>query len=597
MSLIFDSIVLAEFSSDKIIKFLHRYKINVSSTELDEIIKNSYSTEQVKDQLLASNPSSRIIMNNLERFVARYWELNFPDKLSIEKIFFEITKDFIDKMDFKSLGKVLVKFAESFARFKALMTNNTTKDEIINRYSMFLKNWFISYLLVFYNVSVHSELVINAFESFESFLKDDINFLQDPDLSFIFELTKIKIEYNFLSKDKAYELLTDFSSRYPSSHGVLFLKGLLLSFDFDLTEFTEYISNLNSFLKDPDYFFDDYELERLIILLENISEKGHQKQNSLLKSSIETAKMLQDRFAKAKKTKKEKFNDESDIIIQNISLFPAITIINKTVENNVLKNYKKYQYKFGFYEILEQILKKDIPIKITFECVNCALIYSEEFKQIVSPDIINNLLKNKPALADNGTFLFDQEIVCPGCASFKFAFEKYSRLFLINLYSYASSKAKKEKSDKSLYDIKDPENPVIVTQLEFNFIKKPKNLYDAIDQLVKAIKKHPKDGKYLKEKGDILMLLNDYNEAKKSYLDALEKDPNDFETMLRILKILKERKQFDQCKKIIYDIIAKIGDNESLFTVNYPLLKELQKLVNEIKDSKLSRQYKTFIEK
>ena len=348
-------------------------------------------------------------MNNLERYIARYWEINFPDKLNLEKIFFEITDDFIDKMDYKNLEKLLVKFNDSFDKFKRLLSS-VSKDEILKQYNLFLKNWFITYLLVFYNVLVHSNLVTESFKSFELFLKDEVNFLNDPDLTVIFELTKIKLEYFFLSKEKAIQLLKDFSSRYSSNHGVLLLKGLFLSFDFNLNDFTEYIKILSSFLKDPDYFFDDYELERLLILLEKFADKGHQKQNTSLKSIIETAKILQDRFTKAKESKKEKFNDESDIVIQNINLFPAITITNKIVENSILKNFKKYQYKFGFYDILEQILKKDIPIIVSFECVNCAIVYSDEFKQVIFPDVVNELLKNKPDLVDNGTILFDHEI-------------------------------------------------------------------------------------------------------------------------------------------------------------------------------------------
>ena len=108
-------------------------------------------------------------MNNLERYIARYWELNFPDKLNLEKIFFEITDDFIDKMDYKNLEKLLVKFNDSFDKFKRLLSS-VSKDEILKQYNLFLKNWFITYLLVFYNVLVHSNLVTESLKSFELFL-------------------------------------------------------------------------------------------------------------------------------------------------------------------------------------------------------------------------------------------------------------------------------------------------------------------------------------------------------------------------------------------------------------------------------------------
>lgn len=594
MSYNFESVVLQEFSADKIIKFLQRFKINISSAELDAILASSYSTKQVTDNLLAKYPTSRIIINNLERYITRYWEITFPEGLFLEKVLYEMHLSFIDRLDSKLLVNQLTKYEEVFQKINFFISDLGSKVDLKQHteFCMNLRSWLVSYLLLLYNVNLKSARYLEAFEHLENFYKSDLNSIDNQELKSVFDITKIKLSYYSFSKEDASKFLKEFINNYPTNHGILFLKGSFLIMDFKIEDFDEYLSFVTSFLKENYHFFDEYELEQLSILLESIGEKGRQKNNKILNNLIETVKSFQTKYARQNEGKKEKFNDEQDITIQNIHLFPVITISNKLMENNILKNFKKFQYKYTLYEIFEKILLKEIQVTLSFECSNCGVIYSDEFKRIRFPSNLNDLIKNKSNIIDNGTVLFDHEVFCPACSSFKFAIEKYSKLFLNNLLSYTSSQTKEEK-----YDIKDEKNPIIVVKLELNYVKKPKTLTDSIEQLDKLIQKNPSESKFFKERANQYLYLNDYNEARKDYLKAFDINPKDAEPALGLLKIFQERKQFDQCKKIIYDVISKMSKDGELFMDNFQILKNIQEVVKELKDSKLNRQYQAFLEK
>ena len=74
------------FSSEKILKSLKRFNINISKLDLDNIIKDSYSVQQVTDYLIRMFNPTDLIISNLYKFIEQYWERNFSFYWSVEKI-------------------------------------------------------------------------------------------------------------------------------------------------------------------------------------------------------------------------------------------------------------------------------------------------------------------------------------------------------------------------------------------------------------------------------------------------------------------------------------------------------------------------------
>ena len=181
--------------------------------------------------------------------------------------------------------------------------------------------------------------------------------------------------------------------------------------------------------------------------------------------------------------------------------------------------------------------------------------------------------------------------MCQVCSSFKFQLHTYSKLLLANIVSYVT-----EKKGEIAYDLSKFENPIVLVSLVSKYFKKAKTVDLAIQQIDSLLKKNSKESKYYHEKGKLMLYLNNYSEAKKHFATALALNSEDINSVFNLLKIAYGRKQFEQCKKLIYQLMDIVNNHEEMFLPNYDLLLQINGVVSELKDSKLTKTFKKFLQ-
>lgn len=170
---IFTSSVLGSFSKEKILKSLKRFGITVSEPELTELLENSYSIEKAEKEIIEKYHPKPLVVSNLSNFIARYWELLFPDKWSAEMVI-----DMMLDPDFSFVPEnYLDQFEEHIGLFKHIKElqeslEQLQESDLKTQFEKALLYWVPRMVNVYQEIEDYSDYAVDIFEELSEFIQN-----------------------------------------------------------------------------------------------------------------------------------------------------------------------------------------------------------------------------------------------------------------------------------------------------------------------------------------------------------------------------------------------------------------------------------------
>ncbi len=572
------------FSSEKILKSLKRFNITVSKIDLDNLIKDSYSVQQVTAYLIRRFNPTDLIALNLYKFIEQYWEKNFSFHWPIEKIIQEMIPPLLEEDEEEERPLSFGTSSELFYRILSLETKMDFQSELDNKTDFYkeLVLWIPKFLQSFQNLDIDykNQDIWTSYADIESFISKYFTQFKNGEFIHSLKFIKATLLYNTKSKAEAFAFLDSLNAQNTYQGEILLHKANLVEKNFDETILLQLLLDIQIYVTKEE-LLDSYVLTVLTDQLDNLKLL-----TSLYQTKIEST--LQIVIKKIEKRSNSKAKTIPDTNLETIDLEQNEDFdwSKKNAKEFIWNAFDKFFNQPELNDQFDKILKGLEPINLAFGCLTCGITYDKDLKKILIPVDLSELRRTKTTLEDNGIILFGEEITCPVCSSFKFILDT-SSFASISAIMFYIKKLELEEDDE--YPFGEMSNPVVIGNFKSNIVKEAKTIPDAIKKISELLKENPNSIKYLIGKGNMLLWMNDYNEARKIFRQALEIDPNNIEVLFNLIKISYARKNKSLTEKYANQLIEIISENKSLILGNSGFIEGLDSILHNMRNRKIHK--------
>ena len=534
------------------------------------------------------NPTD-LIISNLYKFIEQYWERNFSFYWSVEKIIQAMIPSLEEEENSLSFGPS----SELFYRILSLVPRMEFQSEIDNKTEFYkeLVLWMPKFFQAFQDLDKgnNNQDLWTCYNDVESFISKYFSHFNNGEFVHSLNLIKATLLYNTKSKIEAFTFLDSLNAQNSFQEQILLHKGNLVVGNFDETLLLQLLLDIQIYVAN-DEIVDSFVLTVLTDQLDNFKILTTTYQNKI-ESTLQMVirKIEENSKPKAKDTLEEDLETSKDQV-NNQNFEWSGKNAKKFVLDALDKFLKQPEQKQHF----EKILTGKEQIHLTFGCLTCGITYDRELQKILIPIDFEELRETKTTLEDNGLILFNEEITCPICSSFKFLLDDNSFATINAIMIYIKNL---EEENEKEYPIGGMDNPVVIGYFRSNIVKEAETIPDALKKISELLTVNPDEIKYMIGKGNILLWMNDYNEARKIFKRALEKDPNNIEALYGLVKIFYDRKNTNLIEKYANQIIEVISKDRSSFLENSKLIMGLDNILYNMRNRKMHKKLRKEIHK
>ena len=214
-------------------KSLKKFGVNISESELNELIANSYSLHEVTDFLIKKFNLKSLISSNLPRFISCYWELMFHDKWPIEMIIDMMNEARIPILD-EEYQEYFTRYTDLFNHAKELFFNLQLlkNSDLRSDFKESFSKWLTKFLIFFQKIIPFPQEQMDLFLELSAFIKQNPHFsATESTNSFLkskLNFVHAQILYLGNSKENAFKFLDELHNEDVPVSEVLFQKLQLL---------------------------------------------------------------------------------------------------------------------------------------------------------------------------------------------------------------------------------------------------------------------------------------------------------------------------------------------------------------------------------